>query len=82
MSDQIMKAQLTYFKSTGKWYSEGTWFWHKSVGWNTAVATIREAQQTGNLPGLCLGAGREFFVLMELEGDNVPRLLLPLEETE
>ena len=68
-----VEAKFTYFKRTGKWYSEG----HGHLPMDPALHSkylFRHAFK-GNLPGIS-GRGGDFFILVEAEG-HVPFLVLP-----
>lgn len=78
-----MKVVLTYFKPSGKYYSDGVFDMIPTsldgVGeiWDAA----ERRQRDGNLPGLAEGSGREFFILVGVPGHphDHPKLILPLE---
>jgi len=69
-----MKITLTYFKSTGKWYSEGSYETDKDEF--EVFNEIKEMIKKGELPGLMKGPS-DFHILVE--GILVPRLI-PLEK--
>ena len=62
------KVKLSYFKSGGKWYSDGE---YRSTKWwlHDIHNEVRDLQKTGNLPGLFRGGDHgEFVVLINVPG--------------
>lgn len=59
-------VKLIYFKPSGKYYSEGT-FLTDRVLMQDIFAEARGLRDNGNLPDLVSGAGRDFFIIV-----NVP----------
>ena len=82
--ESMMNIKLTYFKDTGKYYTEG--YFSESFGsFESIVQRVDEIHRKGQLPGLREGAGKGFFVLIEPPDDGVahgvPHLLRPVEES-
>ena len=71
---------LTYFKPSGKYYSEGRFDTNHDTEYNV-VADVKVMQRIGNLPGLVENGGREFSIHISYgEGKlSVPALVRPLE---
>jgi hypothetical protein len=71
------EVNLTYFKSTGKYYSEGTFTTSKEE-LSEIFTQVKQFLDDGMLPGLCEGA-REFFVLISVPGHphDHPHLCIP-----
>lgn len=69
--------ELTYFKSTGKFYSTGFVEVSPVVDYYHFLKWLRGQQEAGNLPGV--HSGKEFFIYFEFNG--VPRLLHPLQDS-
>ena len=71
---ELAKTTFTYFKQSGKYYSA------EDCEAYTDFHELREfahlLQTRGELPGLVLGGGKEFYVLVTQE-DGVPFLLMP-----
>jgi hypothetical protein len=58
-----MKVKLTYFKESGKYYTEGSFTTKKHF--YDVIVEVRDMMAEGRLPGLVLGA-KEFDVLVEI----------------
>lgn len=59
------RVVLTYFKTSGKYYSEGEFVSLRDY-WHEMIADVRDMQVAGRLPGLVDGC-REFVVLIQPE---------------
>ena len=81
----MMVIKLTYFKDTGKYYTEGSFSEH-FCSFESIVQRVDDMHRTGRLPDLMEGAGKGFFVLIESPNNGVshgvPHLLRPVEEQE
>ncbi len=75
-----MKVELTYFKTGGKYYSEGTYETEYPDLFDV-WSEVRDLLKVGMLPGLCDGA-KDFIVLINApeHEHNHPRLVLPEPE--
>lgn len=77
-----MKVLLTYFKPiSGKMYTtadyETKYTWEEM--WKI-VDEVRKFQVDGKLPGLVEDGGREFYIVVEPDGDvGFPALILPYD---
>lgn len=71
-----MKVQLTYFKDTGKFYSEGSYETDKAPLYEI-WDEVREMIKQGTRPGLAKGC-HEFHTLINVPGHvhEHPRLIL------
>lgn len=67
-----MIVGLTYFKKSGKFYSEAEYLSSKSDFYGS-LDEIRRLQEMGTLPGL-VGGANEFHILVEIDG--LPHLIL------
>ncbi len=72
-----MKVNLTYFKTGGKYYSEGSY----ETSYNSLFDVwdeVRDLLKVGMLPGLSEGS-KEFIVLVDApeHEHNHPRLIIP-----
>ena len=80
---EMMRVELTYFKDTGKYYTEGH-FLADFSSFESLVQRVDEMHRTGRLPGLVEGAGKGFFVLVQPPdgggSHGVPHLLRPVDE--
>ena len=61
-------VKLTYFKKSGKFYDEGVFEVLESEPLHVVWGHVREMRESGKLPGLVDGAGREFMVLVNVPG--------------
>lgn len=86
----MMQVMLTYFKQTGKYYTQGEMLMD-FCSFHTIVDRVRSGHEAGTLPGLVEGACRRYYVLIETPGvageddsgpHGVPHLLMPLEVVE
>lgn len=77
-----MIVKLTYFKQSGKFYTEGEFSIPESSGMLDAWARVEEMQAEGRLPGLVDNA-REFIVLIRVPDHPAdhPRLIFPPPNT-
>jgi hypothetical protein len=71
-------VRLTYFKGTGKYYTEGSYLSRIPLMegvWDEVRMLKRELR----LPGLVEGAGDDFYILVEIPNHphNHPRLITP-----
>ncbi len=73
-----MRAELRYFKSSGKWYSDGYFEVDGKRDMIDIWNDVREMVATGRLPGLIHGHS-EFYVLLTVPGHphDHPRLFIP-----
>lgn len=55
------KVKLTYFKRSGKYYSDGEYVSGTENMWGL-FDEVRALQRNGELPGLIEGGGKEFFI--------------------
>lgn len=75
-----MKLCLTYFKVSGKFYTEAE---HEvNLPWHEVITNIRILQRIGRLPGLVPNAGKEFLIHVQPLPDGVPRIIQPLQVLE
>lgn len=58
--------RLTYFSKSGKYYSEGGDYIVEQELFHQHIEDIKDLQETGNLPGLVKGVGKEFIILIEV----------------
>lgn len=74
----LQLVQLTYFKTTGKYYSEGTFTVPADIAFHKIWDKVKELMQERKLPGLIEGAS-EFIVLCEVPGHkhDHPKLFFP-----
>jgi hypothetical protein len=76
------KVELTYFKKSGKYYTEGEYYADDDQTLNQVWDDVKEMRAGGRLPGLSLrdaeGGHDEFIVLVNAPGHahNHPKLLL------
>lgn len=58
-------VKLTYFKRNGKYYCDGEY--EALVGFSLLNIwdQVERRRESGNLPGLAHGAGREFIILVQ-----------------
>ena len=80
MNKQIKpKVKLTYFKESGKYYTDETYETDKEM-MNDVYDEVRQMQRDGKLPGLVEGGGKEFTILITSEGvkHDVPQLIHPI----
>lgn len=77
--NESLVVKLTYFKQRGKFYEEGEFRVHKSVSLLQVWDDVIERRDSGNLPGLVEGAGKEFIILVNVPGHehDHPRLIMP-----
>lgn len=61
-----MRVKLTYYKQSGKYYSEGELHLPETPAF-MAYQRIKQLHEDGDLPGLMHGACKEFFVVAESE---------------
>ena len=57
-----MRVELQYFRSSGKWYSEGSYESNKAGLWEI-WAEVRTMQERCQLPGLISGADYPFILV-------------------
>jgi len=77
-------VELTYFRSSGKYYDEGEIYLDGSMEIHKIWDHIEHLRDIGRLPGLINGA-RNYIILIDAPGhpDQHPRLLtLPATPTE
>lgn len=83
----MLRVELTYFKSSGKYYASGEMLMD-FCSFHTIVERVARAHEAGTLPGLVEGACRRYYVLIQTpdaagEDDSgphgVPHLLPPVE---
>lgn len=74
-------VELTYFKSTGKFYSEGTYITTKKEIFEI-FNEVKDLQRNLLLPNLMDGCGNSFFIQIYVPGhpNNYPNLILPLRK--
>lgn len=70
----MIRAKVTTFKASGKFYSEETHDFHVRYAFDLPIA-MRALMNTGNIPGLREGA-KEFHCVVQEEGSDVPHLLI------
>lgn len=72
-----MIVNLTYFKRTGKYYSEGVYITKKTQVWDI-FDEVKKMLADGKLPDLVEGA-KEFIVYVDLSNHpaGYPALILP-----
>ncbi len=76
----MTKVKLTYFKESGKYYSDGEYETDLQE-WHDVIKDIKIKQEEGNLPGLVEGGGQEFMILVNTEGigtADVPHIIHPI----
>lgn len=68
-----MKVELTYFKKSGKYYTDGSYITQKKEVFEIHDE-VREMKKNKELPGII---GNEFTVHIDIpeHQDNVPRLI-------
>ncbi len=59
-------VRLTYFKRNGKYYCHGEYEVPVGLSLLHIWDQVERRRESGNLPGLVHGAGREFIVLIEV----------------
>lgn len=71
------KVELTYFKQTGKYYSDSEYESNKQDLWEI-WDEVRELAKYKRLPGIF---GSEFYILVKVptHEHNHPRLIIPME---
>lgn len=82
----MQTVHLTYFKATGKYYSEGEVKTDRPGNDDLVPAIheiwdeIQDMQMKGQLPGLSSGSGKDFYILVQCPGHehDHPRLIMPL----
>lgn len=76
-----MRVNLTYFKYSGKYYSEGS-YETSSDSLLDIWEEVRKKVKEGNLPGLVRGAGRDFYIIVDVPdvSHRHPSLILPLDK--
>lgn len=62
-----LKVELTYFKKSGKYYSEGSFFMHESISLWKIWEAVEAMQKVGVRPGLIRGTS-EFITLINVPG--------------
>lgn len=74
----MQSVTLTYFKQSGKYYTEGKYQSDKTDIWDF-WDEIEEFQRLGTLPGLVPGCGKEFVILVNAPGHphDHPKLIFP-----
>jgi len=77
--NESLAVKLTYFKQSGKFYDKGEFKVHNSVSLLQIWDDVIERRDSGNLPGLVEGAGKEFVILVNVPGHEHehPRLVMP-----
>lgn len=68
MPIRTLLVKLTYFKRSGKFYDDGSFEVLESTSLHAIWSQVREMRESGKLPGLVDGAGREFMVLVNVPG--------------
>ena len=78
-----MQVELTYFKATGKYYSEGS-FEVDDMDLHLIWDRVVDMREAGELPGLCRGGGKDFIIQVDVPGHRHehPRLIMPHELIE
>jgi hypothetical protein len=75
-----MRIELTYFKNTGKYYTDSEYF-SKTEDWIDIMDEIKNLVSRGQCPGLidCAPGTNEFYVLVNIPDHkyNVPKLIIP-----
>lgn len=73
----MKKIKLTYFKTTGSYYTEGSYETEKE-SWHGIVQEVEEMHREGKLPGLAEGCGRDLMVHVNAEeaGFCVPHIIV------
>lgn len=69
-----MKVKLTYFKESGKYYTEGE-YETKLDHFHDVINEVRGMQSRGELPGLSKGHS-QFNTLVQIAG-SAPHLVIP-----
>ena len=72
----MIKVKLTYFKVSGKYYSEGEFETKNTLHWDI-VEEVRKLKGDGKLPGLVDGA-TEFIIYINPSsdwGNDVPHII-------
>jgi hypothetical protein len=83
----MLTIKLTYFKQTGKYYTQGAMLMD-FCSFHTIIDRVRRGHEAGTLPGLVDGACRRYYVLIETPEvggagpHGVPHLLAPLKKEE
>lgn len=74
------KVKLTYFKESGKYYTDEIYETDKEMMYDV-YDEVRQMQREGTLPGLVEGCGKEFTILITSEGvkHDVPQLIHPIQ---
>jgi hypothetical protein len=77
-TEPIAKVKLTYFKESGKYYSNGEYETKQQMMYDV-YEEVRQMQKDGKLPGLVDGGGKEFTVLVEIPDHpcGCPQLIFP-----
>lgn len=71
----MKKVTLTYFKTTGKYYSSGEYKTEK-VLWHDIIEEVEKMKEEGRLPELWNGCGEGLMVLVEIEDSTVPHIVV------
>ena len=74
------KITLTYFKSSGKYYTTGIYYTSEKDMWGV-FDEVKDKQARGFLPDLVEGGGREFLIHVDASEhpNGYPALIRPLE---
>ena len=74
----MFKVELTYFKKSGKYYSEGEFVVYNDCSLIDIWNQVEALQELGSLPGLTEGT-REFIILVNVPGHphEHPKLFFP-----
>lgn len=77
--EETGEVVLTYFKTSGKYYSEGK-FTTKSTRMEEIFNEVKKMQEEGNLPGLIKGSGQEFTIHINCKKveNGYPAIISPL----
>lgn len=75
------KVKLTYFKPSGKYYSQGEYQSDEDHAFNV-FDEVKTMQREGKLPGLVEGGGKHFFIHLDPVEHPLgyPALIHPLEQ--
>lgn len=72
------EVKLTYFKESGKYYSEGKYTSEKEHVFEI-FAEVGEMMRTGTLPDLVVGSRGWYVLVLPLSDDGFPCLKIPIK---
>lgn len=80
----MFKVELDYFSGTGKWKYSGEYLAENSTEKWEVDDEIRSLIQKGHRPGIvsCEPGSNEYFVLVRVQGELVPKLIIPCKLPE